>query len=1705
MSSSAAAAAAAASAGAGVAVPHAGGSIRKAAALRSAALASNRASETLAANGPPFHRTRRFDRSSKQQQQQQQRTGASCGSSSKAASSPVARSASASASASALHEGEGFRGIVDEDGEYEEGYSGGAMARRSRAARFGSKRIGAVQVPKMMRWAVQEMVNVSNKHALRHDFLRVKQDARPEAPAGALTSHLGTRLPPARLALTHLAVSSPARFGVLYNVLSEVKRRLELPLPQSEGGGKEGDEGKEGQRGSDRMAAWSPTRVIEWNCAAAEGLWAAAEAFNDVGADPDFEVEDLNAGSADGAPSSSRPQFAGPLRAYEGYDDRLPLLRAGMEITAWAQSQDRKLSASSAVAQEVEEEVEEEAVAEEEEEDAVTNADEEAQDEDEAEPTTGTATATANAPWWDHASLEAISAAFRSAAGKEPIQPDVSSPFQLRQAAADEDQAAAEGGDDAHLGSRTLALSSFALSELPTDRDRQEHVRRMWKSGAEVIVIVDHATRRGFASVASARAFLLELGESTFVDPARTSSGQGAEIEIDESAERLVIGDHVFIADGAKATQVLEDDVADENDTTANREPIGAHVVAPCPHDRPCPLLNPFKPLESHLKQMPGARAPPAQNQLPVCSFSQRIEMPTYLRKTKHSKRGAEDIQYSYVVVRRGRRPIIEPVTAVHMEKQAAEGSLSVSAALLNDTSSVNESSGAGVTSFSVRELRDAASRTKAGILDILREGETTEPLRTLEEVPVEGDSEGGLEAAAEDNQDELLRILPQVLAAELEKEGAKLSEEEKAARLDAAMQTILSSQDGAKRAPRPPKVTSASDPSPSQEDSATTSFLFDEDAGAEGQGAREDPAADEAAMRLESYEWPRLIRPPLKKGGHVTFDACCASGAIERFTIPKSAGKQAYQDARKATWGDIFPHPPKNGKTSIRIPAASDELVEKSRPDEPDNSIPEHFDNLFELFATKSQLKQRALSGIDKGLGDVDHAAAMAPRRQKRIMRPSQAIGADIVAPTATQDRRTQKAKENKEMKRTRRTAHRRSLAEGSSRAAQDEAQSAPLSSGMGARMFSTGLGFSSTSGRRLFGTSAVMQARGNARKTSTPTAQTSTSHSVDKPVAKERHRTQYNYDIFAAQPSDELIQLPMVTAQDLAKSSTRPTSVRMLARDFIDDSLYNPHYGYFSRQAVLLPDHERLLADGGAMDGFAFEKFKNERHFMRHVEERYMHFESQFEKEEGKEEKQAADPAAAAAASSSDAAEAPKRRTPAPRMSSAEGLDAAKAIGRAWKAQQEKNSIQERDILAMAARQVWHTPTELFKPHYARAIARYIVAEYKLHHYPYDDLVIYELGAGSGALANDVLGYLAVEEPEVYARTRYNIVEISARLAEQQRQKLDRHFNAGRVQITNCSFLDWDTPVSEPAFVIALEVLDNLSHDVVRYSTSTLEPYQAVVSIDETNDMHELWEPVTDPLVARYLDLLEEVRPGQAPPPASHLRYIPAPLRGLLTEYMPLYPNLTPPHYIPTGQLRFLEVLRDYFPRHRLIVSDFDHLPDAIEGVDAPVVQTRYRGTMVPVTTYCVLQGFFDIFFPTDFDLMQDVYGLVMDGGGTSGRWTAQANAASPAAVASSRRRASPTSRLAHLGVLPGAESSGEAGPSASSSSLGSSFFFSAGMGMGGAHGQSFSQRRLRRPRLYSHAEFLERYAEVERTVLRDGTNPMVSWYANASFFLS
>lgn len=112
--------------------------------------------------------------------------------------------------------------------------------------------------------------------------------------------------------------------------------------------------------------------------------------------------------------------------------------------------------------------------------------------------------------------------------------------------------------------------------------------------------------------------------------------------------------------------------------------------------------------------------------------------------------------------------------------------------------------------------------------------------------------------------------------------------------------------------------------------------------------------------------------------------------------------------------------------------------------------------------------------------------------------------------------------------------------------------------------------------------------------------------------------------------------------------------------------------------------------------------------------------------------------------------------------------------------------------------------TPVETFSPHFSNALAKYIARTAKeaavaararasssrgsRHrggdvggmpresgtHEEGDGLVIYEAGGGTGTNALNVLNWLKREEPKLYARTEYTIIEISGMLAERQTERV-------------------------------------------------------------------------------------------------------------------------------------------------------------------------------------------------------------------------------------------------------------------------------------------------------------------------------------------
>ena len=102
------------------------------------------------------------------------------------------------------------------------------------------------------------------------------------------------------------------------------------------------------------------------------------------------------------------------------------------------------------------------------------------------------------------------------------------------------------------------------------------------------------------------------------------------------------------------ATSLAEDESVEtpRRDSDDRRGKRGSHVIAPCPHDHPCPLA-------SHLSPS-AAKYPTGQSSASSvrCTFLQCLQRASFVRKTKHTGKGEEDVGYMYVVVRRGERPV---------------------------------------------------------------------------------------------------------------------------------------------------------------------------------------------------------------------------------------------------------------------------------------------------------------------------------------------------------------------------------------------------------------------------------------------------------------------------------------------------------------------------------------------------------------------------------------------------------------------------------------------------------------------------------------------------------------------------------------------------------------------------------------------------------------------------------------------------------------------------------------------------------------------------------------------------------------------------------------------------------------------------------------------------------------------------------------
>lgn len=251
------------------------------------------------------------------------------------------------------------------------------------------------------------------------------------------------------------------------------------------------------------------------------------------------------------------------------------------------------------------------------------------------------------------------------------------------------------------------------------------------------------------------------------------------------------------------------------------------------------------------------------------------------------------------------------------------------------------------------------------------------------------------------------------------------------------------------------------------------------------------------------------------------------------------------------------------------------------------------------------------------------------------------------------------------------------------------------------------------------------------------------------------------------------------------------------------------------------------------------------------------------------------------------------------------------------------------------------WFTPAELFK--------------------------IFEIGGGTGTCAKNILDYLKDEAPSIYHNMQYVSVEISKALANIQLKSVhagETHKSRYFVEHRDaCKRLGWGQVDERPCFVMMLEVLDNQPHDLIYKENSSFPWLETHIMKGPDNaELAEGYQAVEDPLIQRCIEIMEYGKQS-----------LPSWLLSVKNVFHRAFP-FKRKAWIPTASLQLLEVLYSVRPNLALIVSDFHVLPDVrVQGERAPVVATKKDGVTVDLESYLDAKGDADIFFPTDFQLLQ------------------------------------------------------------------------------------------------------------------------------------
>lgn len=181
--------------------------------------------------------------------------------------------------------------------------------------------------------------------------------------------------------------------------------------------------------------------------------------------------------------------------------------------------------------------------------------------------------------------------------------------------------------------------------------------------------------------------------------------------------------------------------------------------------------------------------------------------------------------------------------------------------------------------------------------------------------------------------------------------------------------------------------------------------YKRDQEEGPEGEETvvsdPEPTTTTEPPIKFDPLSLPRLVSQPLKRKGHVIMDMCTPAGKMERWTVPRSFSKQAFRDARKSQWGDLWALGAKTrvNRSASRSAQKAESAENKAKKGEQSMEEALTEDMIDELDPQKSHDPQQypnedmdvpnleeTLSKFERGTNNRKHNGEKLPRWVKKI-----------------------------------------------------------------------------------------------------------------------------------------------------------------------------------------------------------------------------------------------------------------------------------------------------------------------------------------------------------------------------------------------------------------------------------------------------------------------------------------------------------------------------------------------------------------------------------------------------------------------------------------------------------------------------------------------------------------------------------------------